>query len=78
MPPSEHDLVHIFLPLPTFDYAGARFSPPAVPNFFHPVARQIWLVMHPDVKRSPRVRLIADLLIAIVEKSEGDRGLAQQ
>lgn len=43
-----------------------------------PVARQIWLVMHPDVKRSPRVRLIADLLIAIVGNSEGEQGFAQQ
>ncbi|RDJ98876.1 LysR family transcriptional regulator [Paraburkholderia lacunae] len=28
--------------------------------------RQLWLVMHPDVKRSPRVRLIADLLVNLV------------
>ncbi|RKP59160.1 LysR family transcriptional regulator [Pararobbsia silviterrae] len=28
--------------------------------------RQIWLVMHPDVKRSPRVRLIADVLVELI------------
>ena len=29
-------------------------------------AREIWLVVHPDVRRSPRVRLIADLLVEVV------------
>jgi len=28
--------------------------------------RNIWLVMHPDVKRSPRVRLIADLVVEVI------------
>ncbi|MGR9584920.1 LysR family transcriptional regulator [Pandoraea sputorum] len=34
----------------------------------HPCStvRQLWLVMHPDVKRSPRVRLVADLLVELV------------
>lgn len=36
-----------------------------------PITRQIWLVMHPDVRRSPRVRLIADLLAEVVEQSHG-------
>lgn len=31
-----------------------------------PAPRQLWLVMHPDVKRSPRIRLMADVLIALV------------
>ncbi|CFB61862.1 LysR family transcriptional regulator [Pandoraea apista] len=31
--------------------------------------RQLWLVMHPDVKRSPRVRLIADLLVELVSRT---------
>nr|WP_314625323.1 LysR family transcriptional regulator [uncultured Noviherbaspirillum sp.] len=31
-----------------------------------PAAREIWLVVHPDVRRSPRVRLIADLLVEVV------------
>jgi len=37
-----------------------------------PVVRQIWLVMHPDVRRSPRVRLIADLLVRVVEASQSE------
>ncbi|QDF99731.1 LysR family transcriptional regulator [Azoarcus sp. DD4] len=35
-----------------------------------PTLRQIWLVMHPDVKRSPRVRLLADLLIDLVSEAQ--------
>ena len=31
-----------------------------------PPPREIWLVVHPDVRRSPRVRLIADLLVEVV------------
>ncbi|HEV2538705.1 MAG TPA: LysR family transcriptional regulator [Frateuria sp.] len=31
-----------------------------------PAPRPLWLVMHPDVKRSPRVRRVADVLIALV------------
>ncbi|QID16223.1 LysR family transcriptional regulator [Nitrogeniibacter mangrovi] len=30
------------------------------------IVRDIWLVMHPDVKRSPRVRLIADLVADVI------------
>lgn len=37
-----------------------------VPEPVCPTLRQIWLVMHPDVKRSPRVRLVADLLIELL------------
>jgi DNA-binding transcriptional LysR family regulator len=33
--------------------------------------RQLWLVMHPDGKRSPRVRLIADLLVDLIGKTPG-------
>lgn len=29
-------------------------------------ARELWLVVHPDVRRSPRVRLIADLVAEVV------------
>lgn len=36
-----------------------------------PPVRQLWLVMHPDVKRSPRVRQIADLLIKILDDTAG-------
>lgn len=35
-----------------------------------PVNRKIWLVVHPDVKRSPRVRLVADLLADCVREGE--------
>jgi len=31
-----------------------------------PGARELWLVVHPDVRRSPRVRLIADLVAEVV------------
>ena len=31
-----------------------------------PAARELWLVVHPDVRRSPRVRLIADLVAEVV------------
>lgn len=30
-----------------------------------PVKRSLWLVMHPDVRRSPRVRAVADEVVAI-------------
>lgn len=48
------------------DTALALLSEPACP-----ITRQIWLVMHPDVKRSPRVRLVADLLAEIVSEAHG-------
>lgn len=31
-----------------------------------PAARELWLVVHPDVRRSPRVRLIADLVTEVI------------
>lgn len=42
-----------------------RVADPACPTL-----RQIWLVMHPDVKRSPRVRLIADVLADVVGEAD--------
>ncbi|MFA9438875.1 LysR family transcriptional regulator [Uliginosibacterium sp. sgz301328] len=33
-----------------------------------PPSREVWLVLHPDVRRSPRVRLIADLIVGIFER----------
>lgn len=43
--------------------AGLAFLPePACP-----VVREMWLVVHPDVKRSPRVRLVADLIVELVD-----------
>ncbi|MCK9261124.1 MAG: LysR family transcriptional regulator [Azoarcus sp.] len=34
-------------------------------------AREIWLVLHADVRRSPRVRVIADLITSLCEESAG-------
>lgn len=31
-----------------------------------PTARRVWLVVHPDVRRSPRVRAVADSLAAMI------------
>lgn len=38
----------------------------ALPAPTRPAPRQIWLVMHPDVRRSPRVRVVADVVAALV------------
>jgi DNA-binding transcriptional LysR family regulator len=42
-----------------------------VANLVCPTVRQMWLVMHPDVKRSPRVRVVADLLADLVAQAHG-------
>lgn len=42
-----------------------------LPDHTCSTVRQLWLVMHPDVKRSPRVRLIADLLVELICKTPG-------
>ncbi|KIF83771.1 LysR family transcriptional regulator [Noviherbaspirillum autotrophicum] len=34
-----------------------------------PVARQLWLVVHPDVRRSPRVKAVADALVTLFRES---------
>lgn len=34
-----------------------------------PEPRELWLVIHPDVRRSPRVRLIADVVAEIITSS---------
>jgi DNA-binding transcriptional LysR family regulator len=40
------------------------------------VSREIWLIVHPDLRRSPRVRAVMDALVAMVERHravlEGD------
>lgn len=41
-----------------------------VPDPVCTTVRKLWLVMHPDVKRSPRVRLLADLLVEVVAESQ--------
>ena len=33
-----------------------------------PVSREIWLLVHPDLRRSPRVRAVMDALVSIVER----------
>ena len=42
----------------------------AVPDPACPTVRKLWLVMHPDVKRSPRVRTLADLLVELVVEAQ--------
>jgi len=42
----------------------------AIPAPGDQAQREIWLVMHPDVRRSPRVRLMADLIAALVGEGE--------
>lgn len=37
-----------------------------------PEPRELWLVIHPDVRRSPRVRLIADVVADIISSSEAE------
>ncbi len=39
-----------------------------------PISREIWLLVHPDLRRSPRVRAVMDGLVAIVES---DRALLE-
>jgi DNA-binding transcriptional LysR family regulator len=40
-----------------------------------PASRELWLAVHPDVRRSPRVRLIADLVAEVLHA--GQQALAQ-
>jgi DNA-binding transcriptional LysR family regulator len=35
-------------------------------EFKCPVSRQVWLVIHPDVRKSPRVRAVAEVLAEII------------
>jgi DNA-binding transcriptional LysR family regulator len=42
----------------------------ALPAPTLPLPREIWLVMHPDVRRSPRVRLVADMVAALVASEQ--------
>ncbi len=37
-----------------------------------PEPRELWLVIHPDARRSPRVRLIADLLAEVIASSTAE------
>ncbi len=55
--------------LPHFLVANDR-SLSAIPTRFDAIKREIWLVMHPDVRRSPRVRLVSDLLVTLVGEEQ--------
>jgi DNA-binding transcriptional LysR family regulator len=54
--------------LPCYLAAGDSSLSPVVSALAPPV-RELWLVMHPDVRRSPRVRLMADLLVSTLESA---------
>lgn len=51
--------------LPHFMAAGDALLE-RMPLTAGPPPRELWLVVHPDVRRSPRVRLIADLVAEVV------------
>ena len=51
--------------LPDFMAAGDPLLE-RMPLSAGPAPRELWLVVHPDVRRSPRVRLIADLVVEVV------------
>lgn len=38
------------------------------PQYPCPVAREVWLAVHPDVRRSPRVRAVADLIAEVIKE----------
>jgi DNA-binding transcriptional LysR family regulator len=52
--------------LPSF-LARADSGLVEVPGAGRPVLREIWSVIHPDVRRSARVRLMADLIAEVVQ-----------
>ena len=54
--------------LPTF-LGRADSALVEVPGAAQPVLREIWSVIHPDVRRSARVRLMADLIADVVQAS---------
>lgn len=43
-----------------------------------PVTRTLWLVMHPDVRRSPRVRAVADGIVGILLDTQPGAGRPAQ
>jgi DNA-binding transcriptional LysR family regulator len=38
------------------------------PDYGHVLSRPLWLAVHPDVRRSPRVTLMAELLAAVLQE----------
>ena len=57
-----------FAMLPSF-LARADSALVEVPGAERPASREIWSVIHPDVRRSARVRLMADLIADVVQAS---------
>jgi len=57
-----------FAMLPSF-LARADSALVEVPGADRPVSCEIWSVIHPDVRRSARVRLMADLIADVVQAS---------
>lgn len=39
-----------------------------IPGVDCPVARELWLVVHPDVRRSPRVKAVAEAMASLFER----------
>ncbi|WP_084615775.1 LysR family transcriptional regulator [Solimonas flava] len=55
--------------LPHFlTHGDAALAP--LPGPACPTVRPLWLVMHPDVRRSPRVRFMADLLASLIGEAQ--------
>ncbi|MDM0037630.1 LysR family transcriptional regulator [Variovorax sp. J22G21] len=54
--------------LPSF-LAGNDAGLVEMPGADWPLLREIWCVVHPDVRRSPRVRLMADLIAELVQEN---------
>ncbi|MNU07536.1 hypothetical protein D3C72_2531690 [compost metagenome] len=40
-----------------------------MPGAGNPLPREIWCVVHADVRRSPRVRLMADLIADLIQEN---------
>lgn len=40
-----------------------------IPHAATPVLRELWLAVHPDVRRSPRVRRMVDLLVEVTQEA---------
>lgn len=51
--------------------AGSDTSLARVPTAVPVPTREVWLVLHADVRRSPRVRAVADLITRICEENAG-------
>jgi DNA-binding transcriptional LysR family regulator len=57
--------------LPRFIVNGHDTSQEIVTNPTCDVEREIWLAVHPDVRRSPRVQAVADALAGAVRDADG-------